>query len=221
MQSFQLFHLTLFDSPIRPKGEVSQVHVGVAGQNFDPVDFLDPEFVDFFHENIYQDLVFRKLTQLTYWKPKMKVGLLSNAALVHKGLASPSLLSTYEIERLPVVTLTLSMTSNLYTHAFAKSIDEVKGKTKDGASGPGFLNWRDTSLYQLEINYRWSPVVYDVRGANGLDTDALKTADCHKDAKVLKEFPGAKAYRDTEGHAYKAYHIADDGLTPDWYVGLS
>ncbi len=61
----------------------------------------------------------------------------------------------------------LSMTSTLYTHAFSKSIDEVKAGTKKGASGSGFLNWRDTSLYQQEISYRWSPVVYDARGTKG------------------------------------------------------
>ncbi|KAI0765037.1 FAD binding domain-containing protein [Fomes fomentarius] len=335
-------HMHIFSSPgkftvvMRPKSKPGQFHVGVAGQNFDPVDLLDPaKLVDFFHESIRKDLVFNNLTQLTYWKPKMRMvnkiqegrvfiagdaahvhsptggqGLNTSVqdtfnlgwklALVHKGLASPSLLSTYEIERLPVVTLMLSMTSNLYTHAFAKSIDEIKGKTKEGASGSGFLNWRDTSLYQLEINYRWSPVVYDGRGANvSEDADALKARAYigypgedvragdrapnapalidaagtetalfdifkpyfhtllvflpregdedvsrvveatrsltvanaaqivilgHKDATVPTEVPGAKAYRDIEGHAYKAYHAADDALTvvvvrPDGYIG--
>lgn len=219
-------------------------------------------------------------------------------ALAYKGLAAPDLLSSYEIERLPVVTHMLRATSNLYTHSVAKDADEVKTEAEI-KPGPGFLNWRDTSLHQLEINYRWSPVVYDVRGTNDLNEDDLKARAYigyqgedvragdrapnapalvdtagqetalfdifkpyvhtllvflpregdgdvsrvleamrslsaanaaqivilgNKDGVVPKTVPGTTAYKDSQGHAYSAYHVTDDALTlvvvrPDGYVG--
>ena len=156
----------------------------------------------------------------------------------------------------------------------------------------------------LDIDYRWSPIVVDYRGTNGLSVDELKAraykgypgedvragdrapdapalvdgageatalfdifkpsyhtllvflprtglddtaaaaikdvleatrrlvpADAfkvvvlsHKDSAGFNDIPGTKVYKDTECHAYKAYHVNGDALTlvavrPDGYVG--
>ena len=91
-------------------------------------------------------------------------------ALAYKGLASSELLSTYQTERIPVVTHMLAATSNLYTHLVPKESDTNDTDTNK----TGFLQWRDQSLRMYDINYRWSPIVYDVRGTLGLDEDELK-----------------------------------------------
>ena len=62
----------------------------------------------------------------------------------------------------------LRMTSNLYPHVIAREVDDGKSNTNR------FLAWRDDTLRQLDINYRWSPIVFDTRGTNGLDADDLK-----------------------------------------------
>ncbi|KAI0752573.1 FAD binding domain-containing protein [Daedaleopsis nitida] len=203
-----------FTISMRPKREVGHFQVGIVGQDFDPVDLIDPvKFVDFIHENTgRKDIVFKKLTCTTYWKPKIRMvnkfsqgrvfvagdaahvhsptggqGLNTSVqdsfnlswklALAHKGLAPLELLSTYNTERLPVVTHMLIATSNLYTHAVAKKADDVN------TSEAGFLRWRDQSLRQLEINYRWSPLAVDFRGTDGRDVDDLK-------ARAYQGYPG-------------------------------
>ncbi|KAH9846386.1 FAD binding domain-containing protein [Lenzites betulinus] len=91
-------------------------------------------------------------------------------ALVHKGLAKPELLSTFEAERLPVVALMLATTSGLYANIVADKVREEKEKEENTS---GFFKWRNQALFHLDINYRWSPLVLDARG-NGDDLDALK-----------------------------------------------
>ena len=67
----------------------------------------------------------------------------------------------------------LLTTSELYTHAVAKSADEMK--TGGGTTGKtGFLQWRNKALPMLDINYRWSPVVLDARGNGGRSADEMK-----------------------------------------------
>lgn len=55
---------------MRPKQEVGQFHIGIVGQDFDPVDLIDPvKFVEFIHENTgRKDIVLKNLTATTYWK---------------------------------------------------------------------------------------------------------------------------------------------------------
>lgn len=54
---------------LRPKIEPGKFHVGILGQNFDPAELTDPaKFIKFFNENVRNDIVFKSLTQLTYWK---------------------------------------------------------------------------------------------------------------------------------------------------------
>ncbi|RDX51467.1 hypothetical protein OH76DRAFT_1346666 [Lentinus brumalis] len=151
-----------------------------------------------------RDIVFNSFTGLSYWKPKMRMvnkmseGLFicgADAAHVHsptggqglntsvgdafniawklalvcKGLASRDLLSTYQIERLPVISHMLATTSDLYTQ-----LTNIQPDGGPASSGKGSSGWRNNALRQLEINYRWSPGVFDARGMNGLDEDALK-----------------------------------------------
>ena len=49
----------------------------------------------------------------------------------------------------------------------------------------GFLQWRDQSLRMYDINYRWSPVVFDHRGKEDLDEDGLK-------ARAYVGYPGER-----------------------------
>ncbi|RPD65610.1 hypothetical protein L226DRAFT_530850 [Lentinus tigrinus ALCF2SS1-7] len=98
-------------------------------------------------------------------------------ALVYKGLASPDLLTTYQTERLPVIANMLATTSGLYGRAVAKDPYEAAksgGPTGSGKDASGFMKWRDSGLPQLDINYRWSPVVFDARGRGELDEEGLK-----------------------------------------------
>ena len=54
---------------MRPKPEPNGFHVGIVGLNFDPVDLDTPEnFIDFIHKNVREDLVFKKVFELSYWK---------------------------------------------------------------------------------------------------------------------------------------------------------
>ncbi|OSD07919.1 hypothetical protein PYCCODRAFT_1463192 [Trametes coccinea BRFM310] len=101
-------------------------------------------------------------------------------ALVYKGLASSKLLESFEIERLPVIAQMLSATTALY-----KDVMTVQGQQSGAAQSvmTGFPQWHDTSLAQLDINYRWSPIVYDARGNGGLDDTALK-------ARAYTGYPG-------------------------------
>ncbi|TFK90333.1 hypothetical protein K466DRAFT_543631 [Polyporus arcularius HHB13444] len=102
-------------------------------------------------------------------------------ALVCKGLASRDLLSTYQTERLPVIAHMLAATEDLYTHITISQTDD--GPASSGPESTGFLKWRNNAFRQLDINYRWSPVVLDARGMNGLDENALK-------ARGYQGYPG-------------------------------
>ncbi|KAI9067760.1 hypothetical protein FKP32DRAFT_1619747 [Trametes sanguinea] len=93
-------------------------------------------------------------------------------ALVHKGLARQDLLNSYEAERLPVAAEMLAATTALYERLAAYTRAKPGGQPT-GAK-PGTLQWQNAALTQLEINYRWSPIVLDVAGAGGLDAEALK-----------------------------------------------
>ncbi|KAI9064756.1 hypothetical protein FKP32DRAFT_1611066 [Trametes sanguinea] len=198
-----------------------QFHVGIVGQNFDPIDLTDTEkFVNFIYENTdRRDLKFGKFSSMTYWKPKMRmvnklrsgrVFLVGDAAhihsptggqglntsiqdsfnlawklaLVYKGIASSDLLSSFESERLPVIASMLAITTALYERLIAnKDKPEDSKVVESTADMSGFLHWQNSALAQLDLNYRWSPIVYDVRGNGGLDDAALK-------ARAYTGYPG-------------------------------
>ena len=56
---------------MRPKHEPGTFHLGIIGQNFDPVDLsTDPlKFTESFHKYTgRRDIVLKNFTALTYWK---------------------------------------------------------------------------------------------------------------------------------------------------------
>ena len=55
---------------MRPKNALGSFHVGIIGQNFDPVELVDEEkFANFIREHTGRmELVFKDFTALTYWK---------------------------------------------------------------------------------------------------------------------------------------------------------
>ncbi|KAM5533895.1 hypothetical protein V8D89_012435, partial [Ganoderma adspersum] len=206
----------------RPVSDVdSTFNVSVIGQNFDPMDLLDPQkFKDFFYEKTDRsDLVFKDIKSLSYWKPNMRVvnklsegcvflvgdaaHIHSNAggqgmnasiqdsfnlawkvALAYKGMAVKELLSTYQIERLPVVVQILAANSKLYTHLVQKNTtNDVSVQAIPKANQNGFLRWRNDALFQLHVNYRWSPIVLDGRTSDKSDEDDLK-------ARAYEGYPG-------------------------------
>lgn len=72
-------------------------------------------------------------------------------SLVCKSLAHPSLLDSYNAERLPVVQAMLQRTT---------AILEKTVTYKAGGADTSFIN-RPKALHQLGVNYRWSPIVVD------------------------------------------------------------
>ena len=45
------------------------------------------------------------------------------------------------------------------------------------------MQWRNRALQMYDINYRWSPAVYDARGTLGFEEDELK-------ARAYEGYPG-------------------------------
>ncbi|KAI0711179.1 FAD binding domain-containing protein [Cerioporus squamosus] len=224
-----------FTVAMRPKKDPGQFHLGIAGQNFDPVGLTEPsKFAEFFYELTgRRDIVLKNFTGMSYWKPKMRmvnklyegrVFICGDAAHVHsptggqglntsvgdsfniawklaivcKGLASRDLLITYQIERLPVIAHMLAATSDLYTHITHLHSDDDSNKESSG-----FLKWRNTALRQLDINYRWSPVVFDARGMNGLD----ETAVSGEPVRAGDRAPEAPALVDASGKETSLFEI--------------
>lgn len=72
-------------------------------------------------------------------------------SLVSRSLASPTLLDSYTAERLPVIANVLGKTTELLNRNFAQ-----------GAVAAGGKAWeRGPEMYQLNVNYRGSPIVFD------------------------------------------------------------
>ena len=92
---------------------------------------------------------------------------------MYKGLAAPDLLTTYQTERHPVIAQMLTTTSGFYSRLVDQNPYE---SAKDGETSQetGFVRWRNRALHQLDINYRWSPIVFDYRGEGDLDEETLK-----------------------------------------------
>ncbi|KAK0196703.1 FAD-binding monooxygenase [Armillaria mellea] len=91
-------------------------------------------------------------------------------SLVLKGLASPTLLSTYNEERLPVITQMLHATIQLYTHTVAK--EKPTKDTKEDEKASGWFRWRNTALEMYGINYRYSSIVLEERDTEPQDAEA-------------------------------------------------
>ncbi|EJC99075.1 uncharacterized protein FOMMEDRAFT_23412 [Fomitiporia mediterranea MF3/22] len=90
-------------------------------------------------------------------------------ALSIKGTASPRLLESFESERLPVIAEMLKLTTALLDRFVQhgidpeKSVEEVTEKQIQKSSQNEDVWIRDAKLAQLDIHYRWSPVVFDER----------------------------------------------------------
>ncbi|KAL0562663.1 hypothetical protein V5O48_019420, partial [Marasmius crinis-equi] len=89
-------------------------------------------------------------------------------ALVHRGFSPPSLLGTYDEERLPVITEMLDHTTTLLNK-------NLRGEAKPS-------NWRrDGNLFQLGVNCRWSSIVLDQSREDGRlrDSHTGNPVDCY------------------------------------------
>ncbi|KAK0211112.1 monooxygenase [Desarmillaria ectypa] len=82
-------------------------------------------------------------------------------SLVLKDLASSILLSTYNEERLPVITQMPYAMTQLYTHTVAK--EKQVNDTKEDERASGWFRWRNTALEIYGINYRYSSIVLEER----------------------------------------------------------
>ncbi|KAF5357562.1 hypothetical protein D9757_013009, partial [Collybiopsis confluens] len=113
-----------------------------------------------------------------------KFNLAWKLALVHRGLSKAEILTTYEIERMPVVAEMLNLSTELHKHTigahekFRAGISPSSEASKD----PMF---RGRNLSQLWVNYRWSPIVFDDQAGitvehtnpSGLEGDRLRAGD--------------------------------------------
>ncbi|EGN92834.1 hypothetical protein SERLA73DRAFT_172594 [Serpula lacrymans var. lacrymans S7.3] len=88
------------------------------------------------------------------------INLAWKLALVHKGLSPPSLLETYETERMPVVAEMLNLTTQLHERAFNRIPSTARSSPTEDPIDPMS---RPLNLLQLGINYRWSPIVVEGR----------------------------------------------------------
>ena len=119
-----------------------------------------------------------------------------------KGHASPTLLSTYELERIPVIADMLKITTELFNRTVSSTFqDEVELQKAVEAAADQQLDDKERSpwhrgrkLFQLDLNYRWSPAVVDerfvdeqtVRNAYGVAGQEVRAGDRAPDAPELK-----------------------------------
>ncbi|KAA1474344.1 hypothetical protein DENSPDRAFT_324848 [Dentipellis sp. KUC8613] len=124
-------------------------------------------------------------------------------AHVINGLAQPSLLDTYETERIPVVAEMLRLTTRLHHDTFDPAPDVI-GTLDSGASREHDPYWRPKTALQLGINYRWSPIVLEGRddggvpvrevemNAYGTPGDRVRAGDRAPEAPRLHEVSGGE-----------------------------
>ena len=67
----------------------------------------------------------------------------------------------------------LITTTGLYTNVMGKTPGDVV-PAGDKSNKDGFLQWKNRALSQLDVNYRYSSVVFDARGADGRSVDEMK-----------------------------------------------
>ncbi|KAF8956927.1 pentachlorophenol 4-monooxygenase [Flammula alnicola] len=110
-------------------------------------------------------------------------------ALVVKGLAKPSLLESFSEERIPVIAEMITQTTRLLNKTLGN--DERSLKT----SG---------TLFQLGVNYRWSPIVLDERKKIEADREAEEDA-------YLKDFEFGDEEDEEDRDKLDSYGAAHDG----------
>ncbi|GJE86852.1 ubiquinone biosynthesis hydroxylase [Phanerochaete sordida] len=98
-------------------------------------------------------------------------------AVAIQGHASPGLLASYEVERMPVISAMLQITTELFEHTFnvdtKRKLAAARAAEQSGAGAAMTREqgwFRGRKLFQLDINYRWSPVVLDERFPGGEST---------------------------------------------------
>lgn len=89
-------------------------------------------------------------------------------ALAYKKIASPSLLSTYDSERLPVIAEMLNVSTkllSLFSKATGSDVSTPTATSEAPAATSAVVEaWtRGPKLKQLGVNYRWSTIVVDER----------------------------------------------------------
>ncbi|KAK7032709.1 pentachlorophenol 4-monooxygenase [Favolaschia claudopus] len=91
-------------------------------------------------------------------------------ALVMKGKASPTLLKTYEAERMPVVAEMLNLSNDLHAKAFPHIPNSAFDAPPDATASTDPM-MRSSKLLQLGVNYRSSPIILDERDSGEKSTD--------------------------------------------------
>ncbi len=86
-------------------------------------------------------------------------------ALAAKGHANPKLLESYEVERLPVISEMLKISTGLHNTVRDSIFASKVSVAPSGEQQPEPVDpyYRGRKLFQLDVNYRWSPIVLDER----------------------------------------------------------
>ena len=122
-----------------------------------------------------------------------------------RGLATPTLLDSFEVERMPVIADMLKVTTDLFKDVFTQDTQrkielakEMETSAADGFSEARERGWfRGRKLFQLDLNYRWSTVVFDERfdgmedskDAYGVPGHDVRAGDRAPDAPALLSLP--------------------------------
>ena len=96
-------------------------------------------------------------------------------ALVIKGIAPVTLLSSYNAERLPVISQMLHSTTQLYTHTIAKETPkDAPAQGLEDDKNSGWFRWRNDALHLYGVNYRYSDIVLEERNAKPQDEEDMR-----------------------------------------------
>ncbi|KAH9830219.1 FAD binding domain-containing protein [Rhodofomes roseus] len=120
-------------------------------------------------------------------------------ALALQGVAAPSLLDTYQVERMPVIAEMLSLSTELHTLAFHRIRTSTLDPEKPQDPETQEIMHRPRRLLQLGVNYRWSPIVIGDHGDDtntekdpyGQGSATLRAGDRAPDARPLLDITGA------------------------------
>lgn len=139
-------------------------------------------------------------------------------ALATKGRASPALLDSYEIEGTPVIAEMLQLSTQLYdqfnkertsgtaSEALNRAGETVKATEDQQDKSSSWF--RSRKLFQLDVNYRWSTVIFDERFK---DEGARKVADVYgvvgRATQAGDRAPDAPALIDASGTKTRLFDI--------------
>ncbi|KAL5527978.1 hypothetical protein ACEPAG_6779 [Sanghuangporus baumii] len=128
-----------------------------------------------------------------------------------KSRASPTLLDSYESERLPVIAEMLHITTGLFNKMTSRRgtqrgieaahAQAQEQKEEDREKAAYSRDWR---LFQLDLNYRWSEIVYDERFAkdeNNANIERNAYGVAGHDIRAGDRAPDAPGLTDVAGHS--------------------